>query len=59
MIGPFNFAFVPVSGVRAFQAERVDKNYRYMKPGVEEAPWGFKMQVVDPFISRITFCERC
>ncbi|MEX2741529.1 glyoxalase superfamily protein [Rhizobium mongolense] len=52
-------AFVPVSGVRAFQAELVGKNYRYMKPGLEEAPWGLEMQVVDPFNNRITFCERC
>ncbi len=59
MIGPFNFAFVPVSGVRAFQAELVDKNYRYMKPGVVGAPCGLEMQVVDPFNNRITFCKRC
>jgi hypothetical protein len=59
LIGPFNFAFVPGSGVRAVQAELVDKNYRCMKPGAEEAPWGLEMQVVDAFNNRITFCERC
>lgn len=51
-------AFVPVTGVRAFQAELAGKNYRYMKPGVTEAPWGLEMEVVDPFNNRITFCER-
>jgi hypothetical protein len=49
---------VPVTGVRAFQAELSAKQYRYMKPGVREAPWGLEMEVVDPFNNRVTFCER-
>jgi catechol 2,3-dioxygenase-like lactoylglutathione lyase family enzyme len=51
-------AFVPVTGVRQFQAELAGKQYRYMKPGVSEAPWGLEMEVIDPFNNRITFCER-
>jgi catechol 2,3-dioxygenase-like lactoylglutathione lyase family enzyme len=51
-------AFVPVTGVRAFQAELAAKQYRYMKPGVREAPWGLEMEVIDPFNNRVTFCER-
>ncbi|TCL72277.1 glyoxalase superfamily protein [Rhizobium sp. BK251] len=51
-------AFVWVTGVRAYQAELAAKDYRYMKPGVEEAPWGFEMTVIDPFSNRIAFCER-
>ncbi|KQV20777.1 glyoxalase [Rhizobium sp. Root1203] len=51
-------AFVPVTGVRAFQAELAAKQYRYMKPGVSEAPWGLEMEVIDPFNNRVTFCER-
>jgi hypothetical protein len=51
-------AFTWMKGVRAFQAELAGKNYRYMKPGVEEAPWGLEMTVIDPFSNRIAFCER-
>ena len=50
-------AFIPVTGVRAFQAELAAKQYRYMKPGLRQAPWGLEMEVIDPFNNRLTFCE--
>ncbi len=51
-------AFVWMTGVRAFREELTAKDYRYMKPGVEEAPWGLEMTVTDPFSNRIAFCEK-
>ncbi|PWE56062.1 VOC family protein [Metarhizobium album] len=51
-------AFVWMTGVRAFREELIGKHYRYMKPGVEEAPWGLEMTVTDPFSNRIAFCEK-
>lgn len=51
-------AFVWMTGVRAFQAELSAKDYRYMKPGIEDAPWGLEMTVTDPFSNRIAFCEK-
>ncbi|MBB3460721.1 glyoxalase superfamily protein [Rhizobium sp. BK377] len=51
-------AFVRVKDIRAYQAELAARNYRYMKPGVEEAPWGLEMTVIDPFSNRITFCQQ-
>jgi len=51
-------AFVRVRDVRAYQAELAAKRYRYMNPGVEEAPWGLEMGVIDPFNNRITFCQQ-
>lgn len=51
-------AFIPVTGVRAFQAELSAKQHRYMKPGLQDAPWGLEMEVIDPFNNRLTFCER-
>lgn len=51
-------AFVWMTGVRAFRDELIGKDYRYMKPGVEEAPWGLEMTVTDPFSNRIAFCEK-
>ena len=51
-------AFVRVKDISAYQAELAAKNYRYMNPGIEEAPWGLEMGVIDPFNNRITFCEQ-
>ena len=54
---PGSTAFVTMEGVRAYQKELADKDYAYMKPGVEEFPWGLVMTVTDPFSNRIRFCE--
>lgn len=54
---PGSGVFVRMQGVRAFQAELMAKNYRHMKPGLEEAPWGLVTSVTDPFQNRIHFCE--
>ena len=51
-------AFTWMRGIRAFHAELVAKDYRYLKPGIEDAPWGLQMTVTDPFSNRIAFCER-
>ncbi len=45
-------------GVLAYQRELAAKDYRFMKPGVEELPWGNVMEVTDPFGNRIRFCEQ-
>ncbi len=50
--------FVPMQNIRQFHAELAAKNYRYMKPGLEQAPWGLEVTVTDPFSNRISFCER-
>jgi len=55
---PGSNAFVPMSGIEAFRRELIGKSYTYMKPGIEEAPWGRELQVYDPFGNRIRFCER-
>ncbi|MFD0985530.1 glyoxalase superfamily protein [Methyloligella solikamskensis] len=54
---PGSGVFVRMQGVRDFQAELIAKNYRHMKPGLEEAPWGLVTSVTDPFNNRIHFCE--
>ncbi|WP_105370437.1 glyoxalase superfamily protein [Neorhizobium huautlense] len=50
--------FVPMQGIRHFHAELIGKNYSYMRPGLEEVPWGLEVTVTDPFSNRTTFCER-
>lgn len=51
-------AFVWVENAVALQAELAGKDYRYMKPGIEQAPWGLEVTVTDPFSNRIAFCQR-
>jgi catechol 2,3-dioxygenase-like lactoylglutathione lyase family enzyme len=50
--------FVPMRGVKALHVELTAKNYPYMRPGLDQAPWGLEVAVTDPFSNRITFCER-
>ncbi len=43
----------------AFHAELLAKNYKYARPGVEEAPWGSReMSIHDPFGNRLTFFQK-
>lgn len=48
---------VYMKGVRAFQKELIARNYRYMKPGVEEEDGRLETAVIDPFGNRIRFME--
>jgi uncharacterized glyoxalase superfamily protein PhnB len=51
--------FVETTGLDALHAEVTAKNYRYLRPGIEDAPWGARvMTVTDPFSNRIRFSER-
>ncbi len=43
--------------IHAYNRELLARNYRNMKPGVENQPWGHVMEVTDPFSNRIRFCE--
>jgi catechol 2,3-dioxygenase-like lactoylglutathione lyase family enzyme len=49
--------FVRMTGIEALHKELHARNYRYMKPGIEQQPWGREVQVTDPFSNRISFCE--
>ena len=49
---------VPMSGIDELQAEFAAKEYRYMKPGIEETPWGTRdMAVIDPSGNQLIFSE--
>lgn len=50
--------FVTMTGVRDYQKELSGKDYTYLKPGIEDQPWGKVMTVTDPFSNRIRFCEQ-
>lgn len=49
--------FVRMTGIEAFHKELHSKGYRFMNPGLDQAPWGREVNVVDPFNNRVTFCE--
>jgi hypothetical protein len=55
---PGSTVFVRVTGLEPFHAEISAKGYRYMRPGIEMAPWRARlMEVVDPFGNRLRFNE--
>lgn len=55
---PGSTVFVRMTGITEFHREIVARNYPYLRPGIEMAPWKAKcMEVTDPFGNRIRFNE--
>ena len=54
---PGSAIFVRMSGIDAYHAELKSRDYKHMKPGIEEMPWGRVMTVIDPFGNTVRFCE--
>jgi len=55
---PGSTVFVRMRGLEAFHREITSKGYRYLRPGIERAPWNANvMEVIDPFGNRIRFNE--
>lgn len=57
---PGSAVFVPMTGIEEFHREIAGKQYRYLRPSVEPAPWDAKtkvMRVIDPFGNRIVFSQ--
>lgn len=48
---------VYMKGIRAFHRELTDKNYRYMKPGLEDEGTRLEVEVIDPFNNHMRFME--
>lgn len=50
--------FVRMTGIEELHRELIDKQYNYLRPGIELAPWQAKcMEVTDPFGNRLRFNE--
>ena len=50
--------FLRASGLEAYHRELMSRDYPYMRPGLDEAPWGGRlMEVTDPFGNRLRFHE--
>jgi uncharacterized glyoxalase superfamily protein PhnB len=47
---------IETTGLEAYQALLMAKDYKYARPAIEQMPWGSKdMSVKDPFGNRLTF----
>lgn len=50
---------IQTAGIDELHAELQRRDYKYAKPGIEDAPWGERLlTVADPFGNRLTFYER-
>jgi len=55
---PGSTALVQSTGLEAYRREISAKGYRFMRPGIEVAPWTARvMEVTDPFGNRLRFNE--
>jgi catechol 2,3-dioxygenase-like lactoylglutathione lyase family enzyme len=55
---PGSTVFVQTTQLDQFHQEITSKGYKYMRPGLEIAPWNAKvMEVIDPFGNRLRFSE--
>lgn len=55
---PGSTVLVWMRGIADYHRELLAKDYRYNKPGLEDAPWDAKvMEVSDPFGNRLRFSE--
>lgn len=55
---PGSTVFVWMRGIADFHRELMSKNYRYNRPGLEDAPWDARVvEVSDPFGNKIRFSE--
>jgi catechol 2,3-dioxygenase-like lactoylglutathione lyase family enzyme len=55
---PGSTVYVRMTGLDAFHAEIIARDYPAMRPAIEVAPWGERvMEVIDPFGNRIRFAE--
>jgi catechol 2,3-dioxygenase-like lactoylglutathione lyase family enzyme len=54
---PGSAIFVSTEDIDALHQELIAKNYAYVKPDIQDLPWGRVMEVADPFGNRIRFRE--
>ncbi len=55
---PGSTVFVVTTGLEALHSELRATNYHYLRPGLDDAPWGGKvMELIDPFGNRLRFSE--
>ena len=55
---PGSIVYVRMRGIDALHAELAAKNYKYLRPGIEDRDWNAReLTVIDPFGNQIRFSE--
>lgn len=55
---PGSKVFIEMTGVAELHAELTAKNYGYLRPGLQKAPWGATtLTLTDPFMNHLLFSE--
>jgi len=55
---PGSTVIVQTTGLEEYHREITARGYRFMRPGIELAPWNARvMEVIDPFGNRLRFNE--
>ena len=55
---PGSAIYVQMEGVEEFHRELTEKNYAYLRPGLNKTPWNtLALNVIDPFGNKISFNE--
>ncbi len=55
---PGSTVFVETTDLKEFHAEISAKDYKFLRPDIEDAPWNaWTLQVIDPFGNKIRFSE--
>jgi uncharacterized glyoxalase superfamily protein PhnB len=57
---PGSVVFVKVRDLQAYHDELSAKEYRYLRPGIQDQPWGTReLTLVDPFGNQLRLNEYC
>jgi catechol 2,3-dioxygenase-like lactoylglutathione lyase family enzyme len=55
-VSPGGAARIAVDDIDGYHAEITAKGYKYMRPGIEQMPWGTReIRVIDPSFNRLMF----
>lgn len=55
---PGSRAIIEMTGIGQLHQELSERDYRYLKPDIEDTDWGSRvMTVIDPFGNRLTFTQ--
>lgn len=55
---PGSSVFVWMNGVDRLHEELTVKKYGYLRPGIQDDPWGRTLSLIDPFGNRLRLCEK-
>lgn len=55
-VAPGSAVRIGVDDIEAYHTQIMAKGFKYMRPGLEDMPWGTReIKVLDPFFNRLSF----